>query len=67
MNNKQRKIQATFLATVLLLGSGLGMVSGNVKAESATSATVIVDEPFTDLNILTRTKGSYSTDMVYTI
>ena len=67
MNNKQRKIQATFLATVLLLGSGLGMVSENVKAESATSATVIVDEPFTDLNILTRTKGSYTADMVYTI
>lgn len=67
MNNKQRKIQATFLATVLLLGSGLGMVSENVKAESATSATVIVDEPFTDLNILTRTKGSYTTDMVYTM
>lgn len=67
MNNKQRKIQATFLATVLLLGSGLGMVSEKVKADSATSATVIVDEPFTDLNILTRTKGSYTADMVYTI
>ncbi|MBO5480564.1 MAG: hypothetical protein J6A63_05210 [Clostridia bacterium] len=65
----KKRIMAVLSAATVLLTSGVGTgISLNAaKADNATSATVIVDEPFTDLNILTRTKGSYTADMVYTM
>ena len=69
MKNKKKKIESIIIATALLFASGLSTVGSfiNGKAEYLNSATIVIDEEFGNLNILTQTEGSYTADMVHTM
>ena len=69
MKNKIKKIEGIVIATTLLFGSVFSSIGSfiNGKAEYLNSATIVIDEELGDLNILTRTKGSYTADMVHTM
>ena len=69
MKNLKNKIKYIVMATTLLLSSGIstGISSINGNAEYLNSTTIVINEELGDLNILTRTKGSYTADMVHTM
>ena len=67
--NITKKMMATSIATALCFGCCLntGMALMKAKADNLNSVNVVIDEPFENLDIFTRTEGSYSADMVYTM
>lgn len=63
----QKRVIAVFSAVALGACMFTGTPSRKAKAEYLNSVTIAVDEEIENLNLLTRTEGSYAADMVHTM